>query len=274
MATNVPATIPSDSPSIFDALSAADENALVRPNNPPPGIAGFLFDIPEDERMELESKITDYYIEDNTTIQDNIALAPETFTVKGLISEVVGFTPGQNQQPQAAIPDALPINPTMTPDFTPQASQTMAQNAAATEAQSETAQASQSLYQYFIDQSQQQPTLTRQSSAFLFFYQMWKGKQLFSVQTPWGMMLNMAILRVSPLQEEDSIYKSNFTVTFKKIRITGSATVAAGQLAGRAVAQTTAATVAVQPGGIAGQAEATPQQAISLTDPFAPPPSR
>ena len=259
--------IPSDSPSIYDSLSTLDSQAIVQPNNPPPGIAGFLFDIPQDERVRLESRITDYFVEDNTTIQDNIALLPETFTVKGLIAEIIGFDPNSNSgTPQATIPDALPPNPTMTPVFTPQATQIQAQNAQAANATSTTVQQSTSLYDYYLNKSPQPPKVTRQSSVFGYFYQLWKGRALFSVQTPWGIFNNMAILSIDALQEEDSIYKSNFTITFKKIRIAGDATVVTGNLAGRAVAQALAPAPVNQ--GIAGQATTTTTQAAAAYNPF------
>ena len=46
------------------------------------GIGGFELTIREDESIKLENSITDYYAEDNSSLQDNIALKPLTFTIK------------------------------------------------------------------------------------------------------------------------------------------------------------------------------------------------
>lgn len=44
------------------------------------------------DKLELESDITDHYVEDNSTVQDHMALKPMRYTVRGIIGEKV-FTP-------------------------------------------------------------------------------------------------------------------------------------------------------------------------------------
>jgi len=117
----MPQIIPTSEPSVFEVLASVtvlQRQAIIRPQNPPPGLAGFLFDIPEEERMRLESIITDFYLEDKTAVSDGIGLRPETFTVRGLVAELVStpqLTPGQSAPP----PPVLPINALQTPLPTP-----------------------------------------------------------------------------------------------------------------------------------------------------------
>ena len=273
MATNI---IPTDALSIYDAVNllstlersggpltaamppaqgiasnAVIRSAIIRPNNPPEGIAGFIVDIPEDEIMELASTITDHYTEENASIQDHMALAPEKFTVTGLVAEVVA-TP-EAAAPTPAPATVLPLNPPMAPVLAPQQEQNwmavMAKGAATTQA---ITQAS-SLYGYFQNQGNFPPNETRQSKIAGYFYQLWKGRQLFSVETPWGVMTNMAIENARISQAKDSKFFSAFTILFKKLRLVASIAPSTDNVAGRAAAAVGAAnpdqngTVSLQP---------------------------
>lgn len=341
MATNI---IPSDTPSPLDivqALSTLEQKAIVRPNNPPPGIAGFLFDITGDEWVELNSRITDYFTEANTAIQDNIALEPERVTVKGMVAELTNAAPpAQATAPVTnPLPDNVPFTPPLTPGSTsslltlagigqlaktvassevlgilarkapgvtsvlkafapqiiagaqgritsavtsavrtlqdpinaaalnaigialpvaaqtsigiiktvlpkissavigalktptfPQSQQLLGGAVAQVDASSGT---NNSLLQVYQAKQPTPPKQTRQSSIFLYFYALWKGRQLFSVETPWGIWTNMAILSLRAEQPEDTDGRTDFTITFKKINIADTVTVQVGQLAGR-----------------------------------------
>jgi len=212
--------------------------AIVRPNNPPPGIAGFIFDVVGDETTELKSNITDNVVEDNTTVQDHISLDPETITVRALMAELATSTPVNPPVAQPLSP--LPLNPGLVPPLTP-GSNTPTPDPT-------NLQNTQSLYNYYEQQStigivgtppagQAAKKNTRQSDAFLFFYAMWKGRQLSSVETPYGIWTNMAILSLRAEQSETSKYVSDFWITFKKMRFAASVTVSSGLLAGRAAYQ-------------------------------------
>ena len=261
--------IPSDAPSIFDSLSTLQQQAIVTPNNPPAGIAGFIFDITGDEIVELESRITDHFVEDNTSIQDNIAIPPEKVTVKGIVGELVYSPPPQSSNP-AAIADPLPFNGPMQPTFTPVQQQSQADNARANDLANENISAATSPYSYYGDNSinpqsgQKQTPLDAQSAAFGFFYQLWKGRMLFTVQTAFGIWLNMAILNVRWVQPQDTTQQSDVQVVFKKIRIAGAAVVNSGQLAGRNAIQSAPTTN----NGIAGQNTPTDAQANTLFSTF------
>lgn len=373
MSVGVP-TIPTDSPSIFDQLTTLDRRAIVRPDNPPLGIAGFLFDYDSDQMLELMSEITDNPIEDNTSIQDNIALLPERVILKGLIAELTDagltfptppaqpaplplfpglFPPfaiganlsfsaqlgalginagaqvgigqngklqltgavsgalgpfsadaivrtvtgelggvialdanvsaavnaainsavksisGGNSPTSAAIAAAINsavgnvIGSALTPDVTALVVQSVNSSISTTTGTNPgpSAAASSSLYQYYLNRAQVQEGETAQNLALGYFYQMWRGRQLFSIETPWGIMSNMAIMGVRAEQPEESKSSTAFSVTFKKIRIARSITVNLGQLAGRNAFQAAADTPAQN--GTSGQTPATAEQETS-----------
>ena len=240
--TSTPSTaniIPLDDSSVFDVLKKLSTNqqqiALVRPNNPPPGIAGYLFDIPDEEVWELRTEISQHFIEDNTTIQDQMALPPERFTVRGMVAELVFVPPTTNQI--ASPVDPLVDNPSMVPQLTPGVQQTQDQTVATNDATEGSLESAQSLYSVYDRLSGQQPNQTKQAKIALYFYQLWKGRQLFSVETPWGTMNNMGISLARFEQSGETKGRSDFTITFEHIRFAQSPTVNTGQLAGRAVAQ-------------------------------------
>jgi hypothetical protein len=220
--------IPSDSASIYSVLTAAQNLTLVRPSNPPPGLAGFLFDIDGDQIFRLRSDISKHFIEDNTTIQDQIALSPEEVILRGYVAELVlGALPSSKAVSQT--PSPLPLNQALMPAFTPgtiQAQINLAQVSAF-------APNVNSLWGKYIS-SGTASGQSRQSIVFNYFYQLWLGRELFTIETPWGTMLNMAILSLDAEQPEETNSRTDFSITFQKIRIAQQNSVTPGLVYGRA----------------------------------------
>jgi len=362
MANNI---IPSEEQGIYVGLANTPEGAaLVTPENLPLGVAGFLFDIEGEEIFELRSDITDHYVEDNTTIQDQWGRLPERITLNGYVGELVGYLSNPNPpvtQKGVKLPLHAALMPSLAPGFgmagaltsvvgsfigqiagshgvspnvvqqigafifnpnnqnvqavpgfiaavtaksslppsvsaqliayTSQAingtpansvgsnvpfsvqttaglksnlksqltsmafqavgsllggtSAASAQTKANTFAKSQyaanfllsdqpittqsKAAASGTLYEYYIEPE----GINKQGGAFGFFYQLWISAQTCSVETPWGIMSNMAIENLRVTQSEDSKYVSDFSVTFKKIRYAKNITVDFNTLSGR-----------------------------------------
>lgn len=231
--------VPTDQPSIYAALNTLvydrAQIAIVRPDNPPPGIAGFLLSVVDDDRVELESDITNHYTEENSPVQDHIALQPERVTVTGAVAELVKANPTPKRITES--PNPLPIIANMTPALAP-AAETQQETYVETVAGDQNAVTdTQSLYGYYQARLPQQPNQTKQQVAFGYLYQLWKGRQTFSVETPWGFFTNMAILSVSASQGPVSRMVSDFSVTFQKIRTVRAVDLVPGLLAGRAVFQ-------------------------------------
>ena len=231
--------VPTNDPSIYAILNTLVVNqqtfAIVRPDNPPPGIAGFLFDIVEDDNSELESDITDYFIEDNSSIQDHIALKPETVSISGRVAELVQAV--VTTKPIVERGNPLPIMEGLVPQLTPEARQA----ALASQVQEATDKAAitntQSLWGYYNARSPQQSNQTKQSYIYGYFYQLWKGRQLCTVETPWGFFTNMAIQSISATQGAETRTVSSFTISFKKIRTATSIFVDPNSRAGRSQQQ-------------------------------------
>ena len=229
--------VPTDSDSIYKALSGLQNTrgsvAVVRPDNPPEGIAGFIFDIRTDDSSDLESDIPDHYLEDNTAVQDHIALRPETVSVSGETGELVYTavtTPAVSN-----IPDTLPLIPSLMPELSIAAAAAQLALIEAVDGFNSAMAQTQSLYGYYTATFPQAAGQTKQSRIYNYFYQLWKGRQLFSVETPWGYFTNMAIQSLSAKQGESTRYITSFDITFKKIRVAQEVSVKQGLVLNSAV---------------------------------------
>ncbi len=227
--------IPYNQPSVFASVAngpASLRTALVRPDSPPPGVAGFLFDIEEDSMVELSSDITDHYVENNTALQDHIALRPVEIETNGCVGELVQL--GDNglvgDQPPGQAPATLEDNPDMTPELTPEAEQNRVLNDAVDESTAAGIVDTNTLAGYFGHSSPQPPQITRQSNALLYFFELREARMLFTVETPWGFWINMAISNITVKQGKDSKYQSDFTVRFKQISFADSPTITLGEI--------------------------------------------
>ncbi len=186
-----------------------------------------IFNYEGENTASIESDITDHYVEDNTAIQDQIALRPEMITTHGYVGEL-------NDIPANAVLAALQLAAkklTVLSAYTPELSIT-AQLAYAEAAYLysvgaaavSTAQAAIATIgntgESVIGSNglKLQPRQTKQQQAFQRFYGYWRSRTLFTVQTPWAVFQNMAIKNLRAIQNEDTNTITDFEVTFKMIR--------------------------------------------------------
>lgn len=237
-----------------------DPNSTARP-------PALLFHYEGEQVVALESDITDHFIEDNTAIQDQVALKPETITTHGFIGELNDIAP-----PALAILQKAAQKLTTISAYTPTLSATalIAYNEAFLLYQV-AANAANSLVSAWdtingtggesvINSAgiQLQSNQSRQQVAFQQFYGYWRSRTLFTVQTPWAVFQNMAIKSLRAIQDAETRVITDFEVSFKMIRTAATATsnsVASGQQ-GRAVAQAS---------GLVDLGTSTPVSSISLT---------
>src|SRR5579863_4903278 len=100
------------------ALVTPQTNVGYQPQNQdgqqPPTL---LFHYEAENTAQLQSDITDHFIEDNTAIQDQIALKPEKITVHGFIGELNDVFPvsiPNNGQISALLPNVAQFVPQLT----------------------------------------------------------------------------------------------------------------------------------------------------------------
>lgn len=195
---------------------------IVRPTGtvPTSGINGFVFDFLGEEEITLESDITDHYVEDNYAIQDHIAQKPIKYVAKGYIGELVHLFPNSLLSILTTV-QTLDAIPGFAPVFSAQANQVYNQLSAEGAQVVNVVGQAQSLYSLLSGVS---TTANRQQNAYATFVNFWQNRVQCSIETPWGVLYSMYVERITPVQPENSQIITEFTITFKQIRLTTTLT--------------------------------------------------
>lgn len=215
--------------------------------SPPPSL---LFHYEGEQTATLTSDITDHFLEDNTAVQDQIALKPVTITTHGFIGEL-------NNVPPPALALLQQSNNTLgtigaySPGFTLAAQRAYDQafatyqlsNSAFNSAVAATSSIGGNSGASVIGSINGSPfTVANQNlqqTYFQQFYGYWQSRTLFTIQTPWAIFQNMAILTLRAIQSAETRTTTDFEVTFKQINVASTALLGPQlQGSGRNVSQT------------------------------------
>lgn len=198
---------------------------------PPPS---FYFHNEGENTATIESDITDHYTEANSAIQDQIALKPEKITVHGFIGEL-NDVPPRFLAPFKSVKDKLTILSAYKPGLSISAirAYNRAQQLYATASLAKDAAVGALNSISSLAGSGGGGIQTKQQKAFYQFYGYWQKRTLFTIQTPWAVFENMAILSLRAIQEENTRMITDFEITFKKIRFAEVTTLATLIGAGR-----------------------------------------
>lgn len=216
-------------------------------------LPALIFHYEGEQSVILESDITDHYIEDNTALQDQISRKPETISTHGFIGELNDIAPIGNTVIQA-LQSKLSVIGAYTPELTITALNAYNEAFQAYQIAANAFKSAVSTYQW-VTQTGGESVIgntpfnpisnqNRQQTAFQQFYGYWSNRTLFTVQTPWAVFQNMAIMRLRAIQDAETNMISDFEITFKRIRLAVTANISnsqAAELQGRAANQDTAA---------------------------------
>lgn len=200
------------------------------------GIGGFVFDIEGEARVELNNEITDHYVENNSVVQDHIAVKPKKITLRNYVGELTSpGVPSSNTSAVNTVTQKLVQLGALVPALTAGAQQAQSifqqsQNNSLTGGALVTAGAGTAANLYALVKNLISSQSNKQQAAYQYFKAMRDTRQIFSIQTPFEFMTNMAIESIVAVQPEDSLYISNFAITLKEIRVaaTNTSNVAAG----------------------------------------------
>lgn len=211
-------------PNTLDSVTDALQSYIVSPLNAF-GIGGFLFDIPGEAATHLTSEITDHYAEDNHALQDHIAIRPEKITLKGYVGELVYNTEGQS----LTIPQQLTQKLTTLTAYLPllsasaqQVQQTIQEPTKSSLSLSDAANIFGAVKNFFTAGANG----SKQSAAYQYFKACWQQGILMGIQTPWEFMTSMAIESIVAIQDEVTQFVTDFSITFKQVRIAKTLTTA------------------------------------------------
>lgn len=217
----------------YQPQSGPSQNTNANVQQPP----AFMFNYEGEQVVTLDSEITDHYVEKNTSLQDQIALKPEHYVVRGFIGELNDIAP-LGLQTIEAIADKLTVIDAYTPDLSEtaliayntafqlyQVAQN-ASNAAIAAWSSVTGSGGESVIGGTGLKSQ--PNQTKQQLAFQQLYGYQRNRTLFTVQTPWAVFQDMALMKIKAVQDPETQVITDFELTFKLMRfadvfVTGAA---------------------------------------------------
>lgn len=174
-------------------------------------LSPIIFDFQGEQSVDLASDITDHYTEDNTALQDQIALRPETIRTLGYVSNLNDIVPDALRPLQTAA-TKLTVLTAYTPNLTLTA--LLAYNAAVTAYAVAKLGVTAAVSKWGSASTQQ----NKQQAAYLKFMGYWRERRLFKVQTPWCIFPFCAIQNVRAVQDAETLTFSTFEVTFKTIR--------------------------------------------------------
>jgi hypothetical protein len=190
----------------------------------PPGVdkktlnkPGFLFDYEGENVVQLESDITDHYVENNSTISDQISIKPVTVTVQGFVAELNDILPEVNTLVKTAQSKLQVLSP-YTPELSVTALVAINEAILAYEVIANTVDSvQQTLSALGVGEYK-----NKQQLAFSQFFQAYQTRTLFSIQTPWNIFTNMAIKSLRAIQNSETRMITDFEISFKQINFVNS----------------------------------------------------
>lgn len=251
---------------------------VVRPKTAK-GIAGFVFDYEGETRLRQEATSTDHFAEDNSSIQDHIAIRPVRLTLRGFVSELAVTPTNGILGALNVIQSKLNVLPAYLGKYTPQALNVV--NGALTQAQSVVNQVNQGLARaknivgLLADPlGRKPPGKTKQELAYAQLSALGfpdpnasvsgsgpinNTPHIFVVSTPYKVFDNMMLETLDMVQDEATKFWSDVTVTLKQMRFAETSSIPnlLSNFSGRAGQQ-------IQPQTDKGKTPGTPAQASLL----------
>lgn len=171
-----------------------------------------LFHIEGQNEVRRRADITDHYIEDNTAIQDHVALQPARIRVSGFIAEL-NNVPSQLLAQLQTVATKLQVLTAYAPGLSVAAQIAYNEAFRANAAANLVATAAVSKWNWQTTQAQ-----NKQQAAFLKWEGYYAERRLFKVQTPWRIYPLCAIEDLVAIQDDSTNMVTNFEVIFKEIR--------------------------------------------------------
>lgn len=233
-------------------------------------VGAFTFDYRGTDEINIDTEITDHWLEDNTAVQDHIGVKPTIVTVRGFVAELnlSGTTLSFINKALSSVANSLTQVPSYLGHYTPgtidnlQKAISQAQNIAI---QIEQAAARAAQIAAFFPHA---PAMNRQQAAYFQLSSLARARVVFTViagdnDNPFQVFDNMAIMSLRTVQPENIKGWSDFTVKMKQLQFTEdiSLPVFTANNAGRTASQ-------AQPGTQNGATQGTPVPASTVTGAF------
>lgn len=216
----------------YQPQNAPSSTGLISLLSPPPGL---LFNYEGEQTATFESDVTDHFIEDNTAIQDQVALKPVIITTHGFIAELTNApaTGAQGLLQQAtntltSLGSFAPVLSSTAQNTYNTASAaymlgTSAANSAISAISSLGGPTGESVIGSIGGTIAKASNQNKQQVIFQQLFGYWQTRTQFTIQTPWAIFQNMVILRVRSIQDAETNTITDFEVSFKQLNFASTA---------------------------------------------------
>lgn len=198
------------------------------------GLGGLVFDIEGETSIDLTAEITDHYLEDNSTVQDNIAIRPQRITFSGQIGDVVYSRENSSNAVIQKVAQKLTVLNQYLPELAKQSQQIFSSLTASSQSLSLTnssrlntlfsAPTLNNIANIWAAIQNLNPSNGRQQQVYIYLKALMDQKILTSLQTPFEFVTNLAIESITAIQDETTRSASTFVITLKKIRVASTQT--------------------------------------------------
>ncbi len=178
-------------------------------------IPTIIFNYEGEQYVEVQSDITDHFVETNIAIQDQISLKPVEVSTHGFVGDLNNVPPAVLTPYILAAQAVLANISAYEPELTITAIN--AYNQAFQEYQIAQSAVNAVHGSGIVGQNQ-----SPQQLYFSKFFGWWQNRTLFTIQTPWNILQNMAIKSMRPYQDESTRTVTDFQLTFKQIQFAQS----------------------------------------------------
>lgn len=210
-----------NNPTNFDIISNSLNSYVVRPVNAF-GLGGFIFDIEGETEVNLSAEITDHFMEDGTTVQDHVAIKPKRVRLKNYVGEVTFNQDGNTQTLIQKAVQKLTVLNQVAPTLSRAAQQIFnlkkTDLSVAGVTQFVSSLTVNRVADYWALAKNLVQNQDKQTQAYMYLKALMEQKIVVSLQTPFEFMSSMMIESIVAVQQENSKFISDFTVTLKEIR--------------------------------------------------------
>lgn len=177
------------------------------------GIDGFSFIVSNETKINFSNSITDYTLEDGTMVQSGIINQPEIYEISGKVGELFLKRPITDFVNNTPIQSGLNTISAFLPELSNQAQQYYNQVISATNKIDNIYNNIDKSFNFLEGLTEGK---TNQQKAFETIKTIWKNKNLFSIQTYFGIFNNCVIEECS-FTQSNSFYETDINIRFKQM---------------------------------------------------------
>lgn len=181
------------------------------------GLGGLVFDVERDTVINKRANLSKHFVEDNSAVQDHMAIEPTSITLKSYVGELVNIMEPKSDPLVQNLTQKLTILTSYLPNIISTA-KNIKESIINQDFNIENI-TNVGLDLWSLSKNLN-PAATKQAQAYMYLESLMDQKILVAVQTPYKFFTNMAVVNTTAIQPEDSKYLTDISVTLQEVRTT------------------------------------------------------